>query len=214
MPNTDLLRVNTPMADLAAAELAAKGVPLSEICARFDPMISPQTARAAIQRGQHALDRARPLPVPKPGPAPARTPAAPVVKSKATVPLDADELLAWAEREGPARARTVATRVRAHLAELGDLHDKHAAAEQARRAIATLEKQLSDAKAALRRITSGASTPTTASPAPTGALATQAAEKAQRDRIREWARANGHEVAERGFIKAEIVSAYRAAHAA
>jgi len=206
--NAFTLTAGSPSSDLAAAELAAKGVPLPQICAKFDPVLSPQAARAAIQRGQHALDRQRPKPIPAPRPAP---PAVAVpAKPRATVPLDADELLAWAEKEGNTRASKLAARVRAQLAELGALHERNAQTAELRRFIAVLEKQAADAKAELRRITSGTAPAPSDSSLPAPAAPEQ--EKEERARIREWARANGHQVADRGFIKAAVVAAYRAAN--
>lgn len=227
------LRVNTPEADREAAVLAATGMPLERICALFDPLISPHTARAAIARGRHQLDQERPKPVPSPQtalkPQPpafmaAEEPSAPAAapatasepepqampqpkakqdpKPKATVPLEVDELLAWAEKDGTARARTLSSRVRIQLVELGEIHAKHAETAEMRRFVATLEKNLAEAKAQLRRLQNA--TPSTG--ASTAAASTS--------EIRAWARANGHEVPDRGRVPGPVADAYRAAHAA
>lgn len=233
------LRVNTPEADRAAAELAAQGVPLEKICARFDPLISPQTAKAAIARGRHALDQERPKPVlptpqtalkpqqpafmaavepPAPAPAPVAAPepepqakpqpqAKQETKPKATIPLEAEELLAWAETDGTARTRTLASRTRVALAELGAIHAKHAETSEMRRFVATLEKNLAEAKAQLRRLQN-------ATPSAAATPAIVSAGGASTSQIRAWARSNGHDVPDLGRLPAPVIDAYQAAHAA
>lgn len=200
-----LLTANSPSSDVEAAHLAAQGVPLSEICARYNPILSPQAVKAAIARGRHALDTSRPKPTPPAKPAP--HPVAPVpvaAKPKATVPLEADELLDWAEKDGPNRARTLASRVRMHLGELGALHSRHAETTEARKFVEALEKQLADAKAELRRITGAAPAPTATAGPPVAASTST---------IRAWAVKNGHELSDRGRVPASAVAAYQAAHA-
>lgn len=49
--------------------------------------------------------------------------------------------------------------------------------------------------------------------ASTGKSSSTAADKERLQKIRTWAAANGHSVAERGRIKAEVVEAYEAANA-
>lgn len=185
------LRVNTPEADREAAQLAAQGVPLERICARFDPLISPQTARAAIARGRHALDQERPKPVP-PTPKPTAAPE----------PDSLEELLAWADKHG-GRAASLAGRINGLAADLKVVYRNAEAEADARAEIARLSKALDDAKARLRTL--GGSTGSSAGPsAGTGETA----------RIRAWARENGHQVADIGRLRPELIAAYHAAQAA
>ncbi len=187
--------------DRRAAQLAAGSATLGEIAAKFDPPLSIEQARAAIARGRQQLtDRApKPAPPSKPQPQPAQ-------EQKRSVPLETDELLAWAQQDGPPRARTVAARVRAQLALLAQLHDEYAATDVLRKTIAVLERQLASARTELRQMTSGKPAPRKAESAPAIADATPAV-------IRAWARENGYEVSGAGFVPKAIVEAYRRAHA-
>lgn len=179
--------------DRRAAQLAAEGATLGQIAARYDPPLSDGAVRAAIARGRHQLSQ-RAVNSPKP------------------VPLEPDELMAWAEKEGPARARLLAGRVRTGLVELAQLHEQHQATDVVRKTIAVLENQLATARADLRRMTRPkpkqqprdvAASPTCAAPG----------SKEERALIRAWAREQGYPVGDVGVIGKQIVEEYRAAHA-
>lgn len=77
-----------------------------------------------------------------------------------------------------------------------DLNDANAAA---------LREALSGYVGHARKVTGARRTRRTSSPAPASAGGDTKA-------IREWARANGHEVSDRGRVSAEIQQAYAAAH--
>lgn len=188
--------------DRRAAQMVAGGATLGQIAAGFDPPLSIEQAQAAIARGRHQLNQQAPKPTPVPRP-PVVVPVAPQAgQSKRPVPLAVDELLAWAEKDGPARAHTVAARIRAQLAELAQLHEQHAATDVLRKTISVLERQLADAKAELRQTTGAKASPASAG-APSASTST----------IRAWALEHGHQVAPIGRVPASVVEAYRAAHA-
>lgn len=195
---TPTLKLNDTDSDLEAARLMRSGLPLAKIAARFDPPASIENANGAVRRGLHELNARAPKPVPG---VPARE------KPKATIPLEPDELLAWADTDGPARARRIATQVRGLLADLGALHERHAVTAQQRRIIAALEKQLADAKNELRQLEAAPRKAPVA--AETSGASTS---KDERARIRAWANENGYQVADRGYIATAVIDAYRAAH--
>ena len=191
---TATLTPNTSDADRAAAQLAAQGVPIAQICARFDPLISPQTVRAAIARGRHALDQERPKPVP-----PATTTPKPTVVLE---PDSLEELLAWADKHG-GRAASLAGRINGLAADLRLFYRNAEAEAEARAEVARLSKALDDAKTRLRTL-GGSSGP--------GAAKSRSGQDL--GAVRTWARANGHDVNDRGRVPADVLAAYQAAHAA
>lgn len=192
--------------DRRAAQMAAVGATLGQIAAKFDPPLSIEHARAAVERGRRQVSDRTPKPAPTPKPQLAQ-------EQRRSVPLEPDELLAWAEKEGPARARALAAKVRAGLADLTQLHDQHAATDVLRKTIAVLERQLAAAKDELRQKTGSKSKVRPAAEMPSQETQTADPEsKEGRLLIREWAREQGYPVAERGLIGSAIVEAYQRAH--
>jgi hypothetical protein len=188
---------------VAVARMAGQGMDLGTIAARFDPPIAIEQASAAVARGRHQLNQqaARPTPVERPA-----IRVSPPVSEGA--PDRIEQVLMWAETEGPPRATGLAGRVRELLAQLAGMRDQSVATERQHKAIALLEKHLAEAKAELRRITAKGTTPAVAAAlARTDGLSTQ-----ERAQIRWWARDNGYQVADRGIIARHIVEAYQAAH--
>jgi hypothetical protein len=159
---------------------------------------------------------AAPATTPKPTPpTPTRTasaavPAAPVVQVKAVVNGadldDIEDLLAWAEEHGPSRATTLAARVRVAVEELRGIARNFEEIAEAKRRVDELQAQLSAARESLR-LASGSKAKASGAKAPS-------ADKACSRQTREWAQANGHQVADRGSIPAAVLSAYAAAHQA
>jgi hypothetical protein len=111
-PSAALKRAD-PDSELAAVRMAAEGKTLAQIAAKFWPPLSIEQAGVAVARGRHlAAIRAR------------ETVTA-VVNDTAPKPIPlcvmtaiTDELLEWAERDGPGRAKTLAARIRRELTDL------------------------------------------------------------------------------------------------
>jgi hypothetical protein len=136
-------------------------------------------------------------------------------------------LLEWAEHHTLAGIRNRAARIRADLADFADRRAQAAAEAEAR--VTALRKELEQAEADLHRAMGGhrptapvipaaltESSTVTPLPVPVGAD-TAASRKRSKDelaRIRTWARANGHQVADRGLPPKYILQAYDAAMAA
>lgn len=122
------------------------------------------------------------------------------------------EALAWGDRHDSKRIKALAGRARTALD--GLVHERQAEAEVAatQEEIAKLRQQLADAEGRLRQAKGKPAAASTSGG--TGRSASQPQSKSEREQIRQWARANGHTVADRGRIPATVVDAYRRAHAA
>ncbi|MDL5206543.1 hypothetical protein [Streptomyces sp. ALI-76-A] len=116
-----------------------------------------------------------------------------------------EALLAWAENHPAASIHTRAARVRSGLAELTERRAAEDAQREAEERVAKAKAELEAAQARLREVKTGGRT------APNGKDATLLANvpattpdaigrrsKEHLAAIREWARANGHHVADRG----------------
>lgn len=136
----------------------------------------------------------------------------------APVTTDADQieaLLAWAENHGTASIRNRAARVRSDLTELTDRRATDAAQREAEERVAAAKAELEAAQAQLRKVKAGGradtedQTPAPVAPAlvPTGRRSSE-----ELAAIRTWARANGHQVADRGTPAKKVLDAYDAAH--
>jgi hypothetical protein len=199
---TQTLIAGTPEADLEAARLERDGKSVSQIAARFDPMLSPGAVKTAIARGRHQLNQQAPKPSPLVRPAPQSSPSA---SEPSPEPDPVEQLLAWAETAGASRAAGLAVRIRTQLKELTALREQHQATAQERALIETLEAQLAEARNRLRGLTGSAGPRRTSTATGTP--------KTESGRIRAWARENGYEVGAIGIIAKPIVEAYWAAHA-
>jgi hypothetical protein len=225
-----------PVDDVEVADLAAGGMRLSAIAARYE--ITPDQARGAIARGRlekAALNRSQlqlptrrpiapaepPLPLdqlapdsieledmpPEPPAAPA---AAPPRLRPAVDPLEIEELISWARAQGAPRARALADRIETCRTELRTLYQRHSETADARAAVDDALKQLADAKATLKAIERGEAAPV---PAPRKAPAAPAdLDLSYSAEVRAWARENGHQVPDIGRLRGTVVAAYRDAH--
>ena len=163
-----------------------------------------------------------------PGPAAADTPdSASTSEAAALAPTgtrDVDQieaLLSWAENHGAASIRNRAARVRSDLTELTERHATDAAQRAAEQRVATARAELEAAQAQLRHVKASgraatddqaasddqATTAVAAAPEPNGKRS-----KDQLAAIRTWARAHGHQVADRGTPAKTVLDAYDAAH--
>ncbi|MDT0347532.1 Lsr2 family DNA-binding protein [Streptomyces litchfieldiae] len=118
-----------------------------------------------------------------------------------------EALLVWGEQHDTKSIAALATRVRAGLAELADRRDSERQVADAAAAVERLKTELARAEAALREARAGKPSSTSAAPSAPSRPREELA------RIRAWARANGHQVADRGIIPRDICEAYDAAHA-
>ncbi|MET8955470.1 histone-like nucleoid-structuring protein Lsr2 [Streptomyces sp. NPDC004533] len=145
-------------------------------------------------------------------------PQAAVPASDGTADTDGIEaLLSWAESHPAASIRNRAARVRSDLTELTERHATDAAQRQAQERVAKAKAELEAAQEQLRAAKAGGrtamavqdATPLTPAPAaaPTGKRG-----KEELGAIRMWARANGHQVADRGNPAKAVMDAYDAAH--
>lgn len=126
---------------------------------------------------------------------------------------DVEDLLAWAEAHHTKSVKNRAARVRD---DLGRLHDQRAterAVAAAEADVEKLEAELARAKEALRQAKNGTRTPAETGDKPDLQAALARPSREELRQIREWARANGHQVADRGLPSRTVLEAYRAAHA-
>lgn len=129
-----------------------------------------------------------------------------------------EALLAWAESHPAAGIRNRAARVRSDLTELTERRATDAAQRQAEERVAKAKAELEAAQAQLRAVKAGGHTATATqdatplAPAPAPASRTGKRSKEELAAIRSWARANGHQVADRGTPAKAVMDAYDAAH--
>ncbi|MFD8008134.1 Lsr2 family DNA-binding protein [Streptomyces mirabilis] len=130
---------------------------------------------------------------------------------------DADQieaLLAWAEKHSAATIRNRAARVRSDLTEPTERRASDAAQSAAEDRIAKARAELEAAQAELRQVKAGGRI-TTEDPATTSWAPVQGPggkrSSEELAAIRTWARANGHQVADRGNPAKTVLDAYDAA---
>ncbi|MFF8604088.1 hypothetical protein ACF065_33860 [Streptomyces sp. NPDC015232] len=126
------------------------------------------------------------------------------------------ELIDWAAAHPTASVRSRAARITTALAELSERRDSEAAQREAEARVAKARQALEQAEQELRAVKAGTRTTTVAATAPTP-IRTGASGVYSRDeltRIRTWARASGHQVADRGLPSKAVLDAYAAAHPA
>jgi uncharacterized small protein (DUF1192 family) len=126
-----------------------------------------------------------------------------------------EQLLAWAEAHPTAGIRNKAARVRGDLSELTARRATDDAQREAEERVAKLTAELEKAKEDLRAAKAGThSAPAAATAAPTPIRPGIGSGRSREElaRIRTWARANGHQVADAGMIRKSVLEAYDAAH--
>ncbi|MFF5315551.1 Lsr2 family DNA-binding protein [Streptomyces massasporeus] len=134
-----------------------------------------------------------------------------------TVDGSVEQLLAWAEAHPAAGIRNKATRVRGDLAELTARRATDDAQREAEERVAKLKAELEKAQEDLRAVKAGthpAPAPAAAAPTPIRSGLGSGRTREELARIRTWARANGHQVADAGVIRKAVLEAYDAAHQA
>ncbi|WP_243980138.1 histone-like nucleoid-structuring protein Lsr2 [Streptomyces sp. NEAU-YJ-81] len=111
--------------------------------------------------------------------------------------------------------RNRAARVRSDLTELTERHATDAAQREAEERVAKAKGELESAQAQLREVKAGGHAATPLSPTPAQAsVPTGRRSKEEPAAIRMWARANGHQVADRGTPAKAVLDAYDAARSA
>ncbi|KIE24754.1 hypothetical protein LK08_23030 [Streptomyces sp. MUSC 125] len=151
--------------------------------------------------------------------------AVPASASDGTVDTDGIEaLLSWAESHPAAGIRNRAARVRSDLTELTERRATDAAQREAEERVANAKAELEAAQAQLRAVKAGghiatavqdATKPVALATAPAPAPAATSTGKRSKEElaaIRTWARANGHQVADKGNPAKKVLDAYDAAH--
>ncbi|MGW6557592.1 Lsr2 family DNA-binding protein [Streptomyces hydrogenans] len=128
------------------------------------------------------------------------------------------KLIDWAAAHPAASVRKSAARITTALTELSARRDSEAAqreaearAAEARQTLEKAEQELRAVKAGTRTITTTAAA-TAPTPIRTGTSGTYSRDELTR--IRTWARAHGHPVADRGLPSKTVLDAYTAAHPA
>ncbi|MDX2998795.1 Lsr2 family DNA-binding protein [Streptomyces scabiei] len=169
-----------------------------------------------------AVKHAEPTAAPAPDDSASTPETVPASASDGTVDTDGIEaLLSWAESHPAASIRNRAARVRSDLAELTDRHATDAAQREAEERVANAKAELEAAQAQLRAVKAGGhiatavqdTKPLAPAPAPAPAPAvTGKRSKEELAAIRTWARANGHQVADKGNPAKKVLDAYDAAH--
>ncbi|MFF0486764.1 hypothetical protein [Streptomyces sp. NPDC004435] len=125
------------------------------------------------------------------------------------------KLIDWAAGHQAASVRKSAARITTALTELSARRDSEAAQREAEARVAEARQALEQAEQELRAAKAGTRT-TTAAVAPTP-IRTGTSGTYSRDeltRIRTWARAHGHPVADRGLPSKTVLAKYAAAHPA
>ncbi|MEW2297118.1 histone-like nucleoid-structuring protein Lsr2 [Streptomyces sp. NPDC006743] len=144
------------------------------------------------------------------------TPETAAAEPGSTMDTDGIEaLLGWAGSHQAASIRNRAARVRSDLTELSERRTADAAQRAAEERVAKAKAELEAAQAQLRQVKSGgragtedqATAAVVAAPEPNGKRS-----KEELAAIRAWARANGHQVADRGNPAKAVLDAYDAAH--
>ncbi|MFC4467043.1 histone-like nucleoid-structuring protein Lsr2 [Streptomyces xiangluensis] len=128
-----------------------------------------------------------------------------------------EALLSWAENHPAASIRNRAARVRSDLTELTERRATDAAQREAEERVANAKAELEAAQAQLRNVKAGGRAATAVQDATHLAPATAPAPTGKRSSeelaaIRTWARAHGHQVADRGNPAKKVLDAYDAAH--
>ncbi|WP_069772187.1 histone-like nucleoid-structuring protein Lsr2 [Streptomyces sp. LUP30] len=130
-------------------------------------------------------------------------------------PVDSDgieALLSWAKNHPAAVIRNKAARIRSDLYELTARRESDDAQREAEERVANLKAELEKAQETLRTVKAGGR-PAAPAAAPAPTTGTKRS-KEQLAAIRTWARANGHQVADKGTPAKAVLDAYDAAHAA
>ncbi|MFF9431927.1 hypothetical protein [Streptomyces sp. NPDC014746] len=124
------------------------------------------------------------------------------------------QLIEWAATHPAASVRKSATRITATLTELSARRASEAAQREAEARVTEARKALEKAEQELRAVKTGtrATTVVATEPTPirTGTSGTYSREELAA--IRTWARANGHQVADRGLPSKTVLDKYAAAH--
>jgi hypothetical protein len=116
-----------------------------------------------------------------------------------------EALLSWAKDHPAAVIRNKAARIRSDLSELTARRESDDAQRQAAARVAKLKAELEQAQETLRAVkASGRTAAPAVAPAPTGTKRSME----QLAAIRTWARANGHQVADRGLPAQRVLDAY------
>ncbi|RPK23574.1 Lsr2 [Streptomyces sp. ADI91-18] len=127
-------------------------------------------------------------------------------------PVHSDEikaLLSWAKDHPAAVIRNKAARIRSDLSELTARRQTDDAQREAEERVAKLKAELEQAQETLRTVKAGGRpTMPAMAPVPIGTKRS----KEQLAAIRTWARANGHQVADKGNPAKAVLDAYDAAH--
>jgi hypothetical protein len=123
-----------------------------------------------------------------------------------------EALLTWAEKHPAAGIRNRAARVRSDLTELTERRTADAAQRQAEQRVAKARAELEAAQEQLRAVKTGTRAAAPQVPAAAPAARTGKRSKEELAAIRAWARAHGHEVADRGNPPRAVLDAYDAAH--
>lgn len=210
--NGTTLRPLTPIEE-KAVELSQRGVP--EYAITLQTRLSAEQITVALERHaewQQLSNGAKPPRAYVKRDAPARVELElnppPAAETEPPRKLPTAALLAWAEQHGPSRAKTLAARIRESLVELRVLHSNDTARAEAAAEVERLTAELEAAKANLREVSGKTTAKST--PRSTAALS-DAPDRAERDAIRAWAKANDVPCASVGSISSVTVAAYRAA---
>ncbi|MFL4910840.1 histone-like nucleoid-structuring protein Lsr2 [Streptomyces sp. MMS24-I2-30] len=186
---------------------------------------SPEHVRETLGLSESELAEAvkhAELPVPTATPAPdtddSAPEAVPASASDGTADTDGIEaLLSWAESHPAASIRNRAARVRSDLTELTERRATDSAQREAEERVANAKAELEAAQAQLRAVKAGGHTATAVqdakplAPAP-ATTSTGKRSKEELAAIRTWARANGHQVADKGNPAKKVLDAYDAAN--
>ncbi|MEU5836356.1 histone-like nucleoid-structuring protein Lsr2 [Streptomyces diacarni] len=177
---------------------------------------SPEYVRSTLglseseiaEAAQHAS-----APAPTPAGEGANSPVAPAPEG-AVSPGGIEALLSWAEAHPAASVRNRAARVRSALADLTERHAIDAAQQAARDRVAHAKAELEAAQEQLREVKadSRATPALQVAPQASSPVASGKRSKEELAAIRTWARANGHQVADRGTPSRSVLDAYDAAH--
>ncbi|MFD9246083.1 histone-like nucleoid-structuring protein Lsr2 [Streptomyces sp. NPDC059556] len=122
------------------------------------------------------------------------------------------QLIEWAAAHPAASVRKSAARITTALTELSARRDSEAAQREAEARVAEARQALEQAEQELRAVKAGTRSPAAAAPTPIRTGTSGAYSREELTRIRAWARAHGHQVADRGLPPKAVLDKYAAAH--
>ncbi|MER5886954.1 histone-like nucleoid-structuring protein Lsr2 [Streptomyces sp. NPDC001941] len=171
----------------------------------------PESVRTTLGLSAEELDQARAFTEPTTPEAP--KPTEPTATSRPAL-KGVQALLVWAEEHAAAGIRGRAARIRSDLADLEARRAVDLAQQQAEQRVAQARADLEAAQAELRELKAQPRTQATPAARELAAASSRTCPRSPQElaAVRAWARAHGHQVADRGLVAKQVLAAYDHAH--